>query len=184
MLGFSHLRLRESFNTRLTLTCLLIAVSQFNFGFDQQGFSSTQSMNAFDKQFGEYNPKKKTWYLPTVWLSLFNGLQYFGFAAGIILGSWISKHYGRRMCMFTMSVWALVGATIVITSKTRDQIMAGRILNYLYIGMELSVVPIFQSEIAPARARGFIVGTYQLSLTVSQTLGDRTCKANVIRLGA
>ena len=30
--------------------------------------------------------------------------------------------------------------------------------------MELAVVPIFQSEITPQKARGFIVGTYQLSL--------------------
>lgn len=36
----------------------------------------------------------------------------------------------------------------------------------LYTGMELSVVPIFQSEITPKAARGFVVGTYQLCLTV------------------
>lgn len=33
--------------------------------------------------------------------------------------------------------------------------------------MELAVVPVFQSEITPRRARGFIVGTYQTSLNVS-----------------
>lgn len=32
--------------------------------------------------------------------------------------------------------------------------------------MELAVVPIYQSEIAPEKARGFIIGTYQLSLTL------------------
>lgn len=36
----------------------------------------------------------------------------------------------------------------------------------VYVGMELSVVPVFQSEIVPTAARGFVVGTYQLSLTV------------------
>ena len=51
MLGFGHLALRESFNTRLTLTVLLITISQFNFGFDQQGFASTQAMDAFAAQF-------------------------------------------------------------------------------------------------------------------------------------
>ncbi|KAJ9639278.1 hypothetical protein H2204_003889 [Knufia peltigerae] len=166
MLGVKHLALRESFNLRLTLTALLIAVSQFNFGFDQQGFASTQSMNAFDKQFGRYNAKKHTYELPTVWLSYFNGFNYITFGFGIILGSWVSKHFGRRMCMFTMSLWALVSATVVITSTTPDQMLAGRILNYVYIGMELAVVPVYQSEIAPARARGFLVGTYQLSLTI------------------
>ncbi|KEF58109.1 uncharacterized protein A1O9_06032 [Exophiala aquamarina CBS 119918] len=166
MLGFEHLALRETFNRRLTLSALLIAVSQFNFGFDQQGFAATQSMDAFDKQFGVWDVKKKTYVLPTVWLSYFNGFNYITFGLGIIIGSWVSKHFGRRMCMFIMSLWAIFSATIVITSKTPDQILAGRILNYIYIGMELSVVPVFQSEITPARARGFIVGTYQLSLTI------------------
>lgn len=94
--------------------------------------------------------------------------------------------------MFTMSIYALIPATVVITSKTRGQILAGRILNckhgnslhfpYLYqvievtdlhpiqdvyIGFELSVVPVFQSEIVPGPARGFVVSTYQLSLNVS-----------------
>ena len=32
--------------------------------------------------------------------------------------------------------------------------------------MELSVVPVFQSEIVPTQVRGFIVGTYQGSLIV------------------
>ena len=66
--------------------------------------------------------------------------------------------------MFSMSIWACVAATTVITSKNRDQILVGRVLNYIYIGRELAVVPVFQGEIVPAQARGFVVGTYQISL--------------------
>lgn len=49
--------------------------------------------------------------------------------------------------MFGMSVYALGTATIAVTSNTREQIMAARVLNYVYVGMELAVVPLFQSEI-------------------------------------
>lgn len=49
--------------------------------------------------------------------------------------------------MFAMSIYALGTATITVTSHSREQIMAARILNYVYVGMELSVIPIFQSEI-------------------------------------
>jgi hypothetical protein len=31
--------------------------------------------------------------------------------------------------MFVMSLWAMIAATIVITSKTSDQILIGRVLN-------------------------------------------------------
>lgn len=79
----------------------------------------------------------------------------------------VSKRYGRRMCMFTMSVWSIVTTIIIVTSQNRDQILAARVLEYIYIGMELAVVPIFQAEITPKEARGFVVGTYQLSLAVS-----------------
>jgi hypothetical protein len=53
--------------------------------------------------------------------------------------------------MLSMSAYALVTATITITSRSRDQILAARILNYVYVGMELAVVPTFQSEIGKSR---------------------------------
>lgn len=42
--------------------------------------------------------------------------------------------------------------------------------------MELAVVPAFQSEIVPASARGFIVGTYQLSLIFGGFVINAVCK--------
>jgi MFS transporter, SP family, sugar:H+ symporter len=49
MFGFKHLALRQTFNKRLALAVTLIAISQFNFGFDQQGYSATQAMDAFER---------------------------------------------------------------------------------------------------------------------------------------
>lgn len=69
-----------------------------------------------------------------------------------------------------MSIWSLITTVIIITARKRDQILAGRILEYIYIGMELAVVPIYQAEITPKEARGFVVGTYQLSLAVRSFL--------------
>ncbi|EXM16541.1 Major facilitator, sugar transporter-like [Fusarium oxysporum f. sp. vasinfectum] len=158
MLGFGHLDFRGTFNKRLTTAVLLITISQFNFGFDQQGFAATQAMTAFDKQFDHWDEVKQDYVLDTVWVSFFNGYIYLGQAFDVVAGSWVSKRYGRRMCMLTISVWALVAATIVITSRTPTQILVARVLNYIYIGMELAVVPVFQSEITPKHARGFVIG--------------------------
>ncbi|KAI0017873.1 general substrate transporter [Xylariomycetidae sp. FL0641] len=163
------------FNRRLALACSLIALSTFNYGFDNQAFATTQAMDAFDKQFGEYDADEGTWVLPPYWLSLFNSLNYIGFAGGVIIGSWVSAHYGRRMCMFLMSVYALVTATIAVTSNNKSQIMAARVLNYVYVGMELSVVPAFQSEIVPAAVRGLVVGTYQFSLILGGLVINCVC---------
>jgi SP family sugar:H+ symporter-like MFS transporter len=72
----------SNFNRPLSLSCLLIAVSTFNYGFGNQAFATTQAMNAFTKQFGTYNAKMNTYALETYWLSLFNSLNYIGFGAG------------------------------------------------------------------------------------------------------
>jgi hypothetical protein len=39
--------------------------------------------------------------------------------------------------MFVMALAALVSATVLVTSESRSQILTGRILSYVYIGMEL-----------------------------------------------
>lgn len=77
---------RQHFNLQLTLACLLIAVSTFNYGFDNQAFATTQAMEPFTRQFGVYNPKTKKYALETYWLSLFNSINYAGFATGKSIG--------------------------------------------------------------------------------------------------
>ena len=88
----------------------------------------------------------------------------------------ISSRFGRRMTMFVMSIYTLVSTTILISSETKGQILAGRILHYVYIGMEFSVVPIFQSEISPAPIRGMIVGTYQLAINFGGLIINCICR--------
>ncbi|KAF7550904.1 hypothetical protein G7Z17_g5393 [Cylindrodendrum hubeiense] len=88
---FSKFRL---FNRRLALACALIAVSTFNYGFDNQAFASTQAMDAFDKQFGVWDEATGAYILEPSWLSLFNSLNYIGFAVvpadarGLMVGSY------------------------------------------------------------------------------------------------
>ncbi|KAJ5119510.1 hypothetical protein N7448_010179 [Penicillium atrosanguineum] len=166
----------KHFNRTLALSCSLIALSQINYGFDNQAFSTTQSMTAFTEQFGDYDPETGKYAIPAYFLSLLDSLNYIGFAVGLIIGSLASQRYGRRMCMFSMSCFALVTATITVTSHSKSQILAARILNYVYIGMELSVVPVYQSEIVPAPVRGFIVGTYQLSINLGGLIINSICR--------
>lgn len=78
-----------------------------------------------------------------------------------------------------MSLWALVTATILVTSGVSGnkwQILVGRVLNYLYIGMELSSVPVYQSEVVPAPIRGLMVGSYQVSLGIGGLIINGICR--------
>ncbi|KAF4978161.1 hypothetical protein FZEAL_5406 [Fusarium zealandicum] len=171
-------RILQHFNRHLAIAFGVIAVSTFNYGFDNAAYNNTQAMAAFKQQFGEWDAGKDAYAIPTAWLSLFNSLNYIGFGAGVIIGSLVSARWGRRWCMFTMSAWALVPAIMAITSETKEQIMATRILNFtdVYIGMELAVVPVYQSEIMPAEIRGFAVGSYQFSLMMGTLIVSCVCR--------
>lgn len=160
-------RFVDCFNGRLIYAVTLIALSQLNFGMDQGAFNDTQAMDAFIKKFGRWNQAKEAYEIEPYFLSLLNSLNYIGFAVGLVSGNFISRRWGRRVCMLVMSACALVSAIILVTSQHREQMLAGRIVAYLYIGMELALVPVLQSELVPARVRGFVVGTYQSGLLVS-----------------
>ncbi|WWD00014.1 hypothetical protein V866_006922 [Kwoniella sp. B9012] len=169
-------RITKHYTVQLALCSGLLTLSSANYAFDNQGMAQTQAMNPFIRQFGEYNPKTKSYAIPAYFLSLMNSLVFIGFAFGIWIGSMISARYGRRMTVFTMSLWAICSATIIITARTKEHMLISRILNYIYIGMELSVIPVFQSEIMPAPVRGFAVGSYQFSLSIGGLIINCICR--------
>jgi MFS transporter, SP family, sugar:H+ symporter len=121
-------RITSQFNAALARSFFLIFLSTVNYGFDNQGFNTTQAMKPFKKSFGVWNSKAQTYALETYWLSMFNSLNYVGFAVGVSLGSFVSQRWGRRMCMFVMSCWSLSTSAIVLTATNRDHILAGRVL--------------------------------------------------------
>ncbi|RYP91456.1 hypothetical protein DL770_002395 [Monosporascus sp. CRB-9-2] len=143
-------RITRCFNGRLLYACGLIALSQVNFGMDQGAFNGTQAMDAFIRKFGAPNERTGQYELETYYLSLLNSLTYIGFAFGLVTGNYISRRWGRKKCMFIMCAWAIVGAIVLLTSHTKQQMLAGRIVAYVYIGMELALVPVLQSELTPA----------------------------------
>ncbi|RBR19952.1 hypothetical protein FVER53590_12263 [Fusarium verticillioides] len=169
-------RILQHFNRHLAIAFAVIAVSTFNYGFDNAAYNNTQAMEAFQEQFGDWNAETGKYAVSPSWLSLFNSLNYIGFGAGVIIGSLVSERWGRRWCMFVMSAWALVPAIMAVTSTSKHQIMATRILNYIYIGMELAVVPVYQSEIMPREIRGFAVGSYQFSLMSGTLIVACVCR--------
>lgn len=133
-------RILQHFNRHLAIAFAVIAVSTFNYGFDNAAYNNTQAMEAFQAQFGEWDAEKGKYAIPPSWLSLFNSLNYIGFGAGVIIGSLVSERWGRRWCMFVMSAWALVPAIMAVTSTSKHQIMATRILNCkYYISLHLDV---------------------------------------------
>lgn len=62
-----------------------------------------------------------------------------------------------------MNFVCITGTTICVTAGTFAQMLAGRMVLHLHVGMEAWLVPMFLGEIAPAPVRGTLVATYTFS---------------------
>ncbi|KAH7141279.1 hypothetical protein B0J13DRAFT_503559 [Dactylonectria estremocensis] len=160
-----HAPFGDVFNKRLFFTVVVLALSQFNFGFETSAFSNIQAMDHFILDFGTEGPDGVA-VLSSNWLSLFNGFS----VVGVILGNRLTEKYGRRFTVRFMCCWTIICTTVIITSRSRDQMMAGRALNYLYIGMELACIPLYQAEITPLQVRGAMVATYNTALVAGSLI--------------
>lgn len=119
-------------------------------------------MDTFERQFGTYNAEEGRWVLDEVFLSRLTSYPFIGFLIGVPLGCCLSSHFGRRKLMCIISACGILTAAVTVGSGNQATILTGRILNYCYAGLELAVVPIFQSEIAPKQVRGLVIESYSL----------------------
>lgn len=163
---FYENRLSKNFNGQLLFATGLMMLSQINFGMDLAAFSNTQAMDAFTEKFGSINPKTGKYRIDPYFLSLLNSLTYIGQVFGVVTGGFINRRYGRRPAFFVMTGWAILAAVLLVTAQHKEQILLGRIINYIYLGQELVTIPVMQSEIVPPKIRGMVVGTYQLGVMV------------------
>ncbi|KAF2667367.1 general substrate transporter [Microthyrium microscopicum] len=89
-------------------------------------------------------------------------------AAGSIIGAlmagFISDKYGRRDSILFACLWWLVGTTVQVTTHGVGQLIAGRIINGVCVGITSSQVPVYLAEIAKKDQRGSIVVIQQLAI--------------------
>jgi MFS family permease len=75
-------------------------------------------------------------------------------AAGSVVGSLtagpISNKWGRRDSIFFACFWWLIGTAVQVSCRNWGQLIAGRILNGVCVGITSSQVPVYLAEIAQA----------------------------------
>ncbi|KAK9490478.1 general substrate transporter [Lipomyces doorenjongii] len=90
-------------------------------------------------------------------------------AAGSILGALSSSFLGdklsRKVAIQCGMIFWCIGAAVQSTSNGIEMLAVGRAIAGICVGLTSSLVPIYQSEIAPRRFRGRIVALQQLAIT-------------------
>jgi sugar porter (SP) family MFS transporter len=89
-----------------------------------------------------------------------------GAAFGALAGGRLSDRIGRRRSLLVTSVIFIVGAVICAAAGSLKMLIAGRVVVGIGIGLSSTTVPVYISEVSPAKARGWLVSLFQLAITI------------------
>jgi len=89
-----------------------------------------------------------------------------GASIGALGGGPLADRLGRRKMLLVTSLIFMVGAIVCAAAMSVTALIVGRTVVGLGIGFASSTVPLYISEVAPARARGWQVSLFQLAITV------------------
>lgn len=91
-----------------------------------------------------------------------NGLYAGAGVIGSLTVFWFLNVLGRKRAIQVISICCVISAAIQAGSVHIAMFLVGRFLNGLAVGWINCTVPLYMSEIAPAKQRGRLVGTHGL----------------------
>ncbi|KUJ16458.1 uncharacterized protein LY89DRAFT_558025, partial [Mollisia scopiformis] len=153
----------------ILLTCCIAAIAQ---GWDQASLTGANLSWPTDfglRVDGVSQRRRDVWIFGGV-----NSITYFA-ASGV--GAWISDplneyFYGRRGALFIAGLFSFVGVVGSAFCQAWQSLFFCRLLVGVGMGAKASVVPIFESEIAPARIRGRLLVSWQTFTALGIFLGS------------
>ncbi|KAF2170720.1 hypothetical protein M409DRAFT_63802 [Zasmidium cellare ATCC 36951] len=122
-------------------------------GYDQGVMSGIITEPIFLQTFPQMEPKNKEGAIQALVVAIYEIGCLIG-AIGIIA---FGDKLGRRRSILLGSTIMIIGAAIQTSSFGLAQIIVGRIVTGVGNGMNTSTIPVYQSEIAPPKIRGFLV---------------------------
>ncbi|MCJ1394131.1 hexose transporter hxt1 [Xylographa bjoerkii] len=147
---------------------ILVSMGGLIFGYDTGEISGFLTMKNFLEEFGTYDPNTGTYAFSDVRSGLIVAMLSIGTLIGALVAAPIANAIGRKL---SISFWCLVfmvGLVVQIATPNGKwyEIVVGRWVAGLGVGALSIMVPLFQSETAPAHIRGAIVCAYQLFITL------------------
>ncbi|KAH6693601.1 general substrate transporter [Plectosphaerella plurivora] len=153
-------RVTPNVTRNLILSTFVLGLSVFTYGFETTVISTTQAMTPFETKFGELLPGQNKIGFTSAKLSYLNSLPLITYAVGVVLGAQVGERWGRKVVLIGMNIVCIIGCLICITSTSYNQMLAGRMVVYIHVGIEAWLVPMLQAELVPAAVRGTFVAFY------------------------
>ncbi|RSH80159.1 hypothetical protein EHS25_007264 [Saitozyma podzolica] len=148
--------LSEIFSSRLTSLCVITAcVGGLLFGFDQGLLSIILVMPKFLSDFPDVDTAVSS--SAGFNKGIMTAMLELGAFLGAIFVGFVADKYSRKVSIGVGLAWFAVGSTIQTSSFSLAQLIVGRTLGGIGIGMLSCTAPIYVSEIAPPNVRGALL---------------------------
>lgn len=154
----------------LALVSAYASLGGATYGWDANYWSGLLGMTQFCKDFGVFNQAADAWEIPSSWQSAGSGAPQAAIACGCLVAGLIGDKFGRIKTFMIASIIAIIGIIIQASAFSYWQILVGRMVNGVSMGIICNAVPIYQAECAPAKIRGSLVNAYQFWLLVGGTM--------------
>ncbi|KAI1184058.1 general substrate transporter [Nemania serpens] len=152
-------------NFKVFRIALFACIGGVLYGYNQGMFSGLLTMPAFQSHMGDYDPfdpnadqTKKGWLTAILELGAWIGTLMSGFIAETF-----SRKYGVLVAVSVFSLGVIVQATAQYGGH--NSILGGRFVTGMGVGSLASIIPIYNSEVAPPEVRGALVALQQLAIT-------------------
>lgn len=126
-----------------------------SFGFDISSMSAIVGTDQYIEYFD--NPSG-------IWQGAIGSALAAGSVIGSIIAGPLSDRLGRRTSIWVSTLPWLAGTAVQASVQSRGQLIAGRLLNGITVGVTSSQVPVYLAEIARHNKRGAIVVIQQLAI--------------------
>ncbi|PKA47917.1 Sugar carrier protein C [Apostasia shenzhenica] len=168
------------------LTCFVAATGGLIFGYDIGISGGVTSMDAFLIKFfpsvyhkeQEDHSTNQYCKFDSQLLTAFTSSLYLAALIASFFASTVTRVFGRKWSMFGGGVTFLVGAALNGAAGNVAMLIIGRILLGIGVGFANQSVPLYLSEMAPAKLRGMLNIGFQLMITIG------ILAANLINYGA
>lgn len=144
----------RSKSTYLFIITLVASLGGFLFGFDMAVVSGILPL--LNKQFS-LSDIQEGWFVSSALV---------GCIIGVAISGELSDKFGRKKPLILAALLFLLSALGCSLLPTLPGIIAARVMGGIGIGLASNVVPLYISEIAPARIRGRLVTYYQFAVTL------------------
>jgi MFS family permease len=126
---------------------LFLALGSFTYGYDNAALTNVLGQQAFFEYFSLATSGPGESHTNAIEGTL-NGLFSAGGFTGALAMSWMADRLGRKLSIQIASVICVIGAAIQGGSINVGMLLASRFITGIGVGMEVVIVPLFQSEVS------------------------------------